>query len=127
MRPRRSGGLFVTFLLGSVVGSAVTYGLLSAAGVALPDPTLNPGAVSSDPALPVPEATTDELADLNGLWPARHLVCRLFAFLPIDVYCGSDDRPGDRRRTVPVGGAPLLSRTANRIAQPFAVDGSRKA
>lgn len=74
VRPRRSGGLFVTFLLGAVVGSAVTYGLLSAAGVALPNPSLNPGAAGSDPALPVPEASTDELADLNGLWPARHLV-----------------------------------------------------
>lgn len=74
VRPRRSGGLFVTFLLGAVVGSAVTYGLLSAAGVALPNPSLNPSAANSDPALPVPEASTDELADLNGLWPARHLV-----------------------------------------------------
>jgi LysM repeat protein len=84
VRPRRSGGLFVTFLLGAVVGSAVTYGLLSAAGVALPDPTLNPGAVSSDPALPVPEATTDELADLNGLWPARHLVLTIDEARPSD-------------------------------------------
>lgn len=77
VRPRRSGGLFVTFLLGAVVGSAVTYGLLSAAGVSLPDPSLNPSVATADPALPVPEATTDDLADLNGLWPGRHLILTL--------------------------------------------------
>src|SRR5262245_55541087 len=70
-RPRRSGGLVVTFLLGAIVGSVVTYALLSASGVPLPNPSLTG---EPNPALPVPEASTDELADVNGLWPARHLV-----------------------------------------------------
>lgn len=71
---RRAGGQIITFLLGGVVGACLCYGFLSATGIALPNPSLVPAAPPGSPAIPIPEIRNDELADINGLWPARHLV-----------------------------------------------------
>lgn len=74
---RRSGGQVVTFLLGVVVGACLCYGFLSATDPQLPNPSLGSLGTSTEPAIPIPEVPTDELADINGLWPARHLVLLL--------------------------------------------------
>jgi len=75
-KPRsRTGTLGVTFALGIVVGFALHEAYIEVLGRNKPDLQVHAPGEAAEPVVPInfPETEADELAALDGLWPARHL------------------------------------------------------